>query len=81
MRGLAILTDVVDWSRWCCCNSISWGWNAKAEFSGGHFSFSEAAANDDYYGGLHMHVRKVVGLVITRVSFGNSKFGVWFVVS
>jgi hypothetical protein len=36
---------------------------------------------DDYYGGLHMHVRKVVGLVITRVSFGNSKFGVWFVVS
>jgi hypothetical protein len=55
MRGLAILTDVIDCLWWWCCNSISWGWSAKAaEFSGGRFSFSEPAANDDYHR-FHMY--------------------------
>jgi hypothetical protein len=47
------LTDVIDCLWWWCCNSISWGSGAKAEFSGGRFSFSEPAANDDYH---HFHM-------------------------
>jgi hypothetical protein len=67
-----------DWSKSWCCNAISWGWSAKAEFSGGRSSFSEAAANDDYHGGLHMHAHRVGSLDITRVSFGSSKCDLWF---
>jgi hypothetical protein len=71
MRGLDMLAGVVDASRWWCCSSISWGWSAKPEFSGGRSSFSEAAANDDYHHGQPSHAQSqsLGSLVITRVSF------------